>query len=128
MPDSLSPRASAYLKSVAEWFAKAQIKAVNANMSRCIDNGRFEALKPFLREANLEKRGFTLWRVTGNILIEKEEGLDNLFFPLGISETGITVGDKTLMPYDFLRLTMEQPLSGKLDFLLVVIPEKEMET
>jgi hypothetical protein len=58
MPDSLSPSASTYLKSVAEWFAGAQIKTENANMSRCVDKGRFEALKPFLKEVNLEKAVF----------------------------------------------------------------------
>lgn len=34
------------------------------------------------------------------------------------------MGNTTLMPFDFKRLTMDQPWSGDLDFLLVVIPEE----
>jgi hypothetical protein len=55
MSDSLSPRASEYLESIAKWFTTAEVKAVNQNMARCIDGDRFSILKPLLKELNLEK-------------------------------------------------------------------------
>lgn len=58
----------------------------------------------------------------------KKKGLENIFFPLSINESRIEVGDTTLMPYNFVRLTMDQPWSGDLDFLLVVIPEEKKNT
>jgi hypothetical protein len=58
MPDSLSPQASKYLESVAKWFAKAEVKAQNSELSRCTDKDRFDILKPLLKELNLEKAVF----------------------------------------------------------------------
>lgn len=55
MSDSLSPRASEYLQSIAKWFTTAQVEAVNQNMSRCTDENRFNVLKPLLKELSLEK-------------------------------------------------------------------------
>ncbi|KAJ0423022.1 hypothetical protein BJY00DRAFT_279249 [Aspergillus carlsbadensis] len=127
MSDPLSPQASEYLESIAKWFTTAKVEAVNPTMSRCIDEDRFSLLKPFLEELNLEKAGFTLWRVTGNIVIKKKPGHENLFFPLGINKNGIKVGGTTIMPYNFKQLTMDQPWSGGLDFLLVVRPEEEQK-
>lgn len=121
---SLSPTASRCLTSVAKWFATAQVKAENPNMSRCIDEGRFGALQPLLEELGLEKRGFTLWRVSGNILIEKDDGYDNLFFPLSLDQEEIKVGNELLKPGSYVRLSNSQPLNGKLDFLIVVVPEE----
>lgn len=66
--------------------------------------------------------------MSGNITIEKEKGRDYFFFPLNIGNNGILVGGTTLMPYHFMRLTMDQPLSGDLDFLLIAIEKEEKTT
>jgi hypothetical protein len=58
MPDSLSPQASKYLESVANWFAKAEVKPQNSEVFKCTDKGRFDILKPLLKELNLEKAVF----------------------------------------------------------------------
>lgn len=58
MSESLSPRASEYLESIAKWFTTAKVEAVNQNSSRCIDEDRFEVLKPLWEELNLEKEVF----------------------------------------------------------------------
>ncbi|KAL4766952.1 hypothetical protein BDW60DRAFT_170838 [Aspergillus nidulans var. acristatus] len=131
MSRSLSPPASEYLESIAKWFTTAEVKEVvvedqnmsDSKMFKCVDMARFNILEPLLSELKLKSAGFTLWRVSGNITIEKKKGLDNLFFPLSIDENGIEVGGTKLMRHDFMRLTSDQPWSGDLDFLLVVIPE-----
>lgn len=69
-------------------------------------------------------QGFTLWRVSGNILIEKDDGYDNLFFPLSLDQEEIKVGNELLKPGSYVRLSNSQSLNGRLDFLIVVVPEE----
>lgn len=47
-PLSVSENALAELQSVANWFKTAKVKKQSGSLSKCIDDDRFERLRPAL--------------------------------------------------------------------------------
>lgn len=75
-------------------------------------------------------RGYKIWRITGKVPIKKTPEYRTLFFPLSVG-TGpdsiasgeVRVADEMLVPGTYIPITSPLTLEGRLDCLVVLLPD-----
>ncbi|KAH1274100.1 hypothetical protein KXW98_008309 [Aspergillus fumigatus] len=118
---TVSENARNELAKVMEWFKTAKVEPRTRSSSICTDKDRFQICGPLLKELGLheEGNGYALLRLYGDVTIEKDAGVDTLFFPFGL----VKVAGEGLQLGNYMRFKETKYFNASVDCLIVTVPQ-----
>lgn len=148
---SIDPDAFSKLKELAAWvFESTEMVEEQKDLLRCVDDNRHAKVAPLLKKLGFDQikvtkhdmhpiwnvsksfqgHGYKIWRITGKVPIKETRDYRSLFFPLSIGPGSesiasgeVQVAGQMLTPGTYIPITSSLALDGRLDCLIVLIPD-----